>query len=284
MTTEASALHERLLDHEVTGLAVVALDEIAGDEHLAQLFQHRRAAAHHDAVALDIQRLLADIVEQLLGGDQVGDAAAVAEWLAGHRRVIDEFFGEQRAEQFVALQVLDHLFAISEFRYLTAAMHEDDVFELVVNVRVLDQAGKRREPGAGGKQQQSLARNQIVGDQRARRLAADQDGVAFLDLLQARGERAVGHLDRKEFELFFVIGARHRIGAQQWAAIDLEPDHRELAVLKPEAGISGGAEAEERVGPVADGKNLFFMERTHGLLFRFYWFERPTGSDPRRAA
>jgi len=38
--------------------------------------QHRRAAAHHDAVGGDIQRRLADIVEQLLRGEQVGAAAA----------------------------------------------------------------------------------------------------------------------------------------------------------------------------------------------------------------
>ena len=65
MTTEGLPLHESLLDHEVTGFAVIAFDEAAGIEHLAQLFQHPRAAAHHDAVVGDIQRRLADIVEQL---------------------------------------------------------------------------------------------------------------------------------------------------------------------------------------------------------------------------
>ncbi len=58
--------HERLLDHEMTGLAVIAFGKTARFEHLAQFFQHGRAAAHHDPIGLDIERRLADIVEQLL--------------------------------------------------------------------------------------------------------------------------------------------------------------------------------------------------------------------------
>jgi hypothetical protein len=61
-----SAFDERLLDHEMTGLAVIAFGKTARFEHLAQLFQHGRAAAHHDPVGLDIERRLADIVKQLL--------------------------------------------------------------------------------------------------------------------------------------------------------------------------------------------------------------------------
>src|SRR3954451_7722270 len=40
-----STLGECLLDHEMAGLAVAALEEAARLEQLAQLFQHRRAAA-----------------------------------------------------------------------------------------------------------------------------------------------------------------------------------------------------------------------------------------------
>src|SRR5215469_13984975 len=83
---QPSALHERLLDHEVAGGAAIAFEEAAGLEHLLQLFQHRRAAAHHDAVGGDVERLLPDVVENLLRGDEIGDAAAVAEGLAGHGR------------------------------------------------------------------------------------------------------------------------------------------------------------------------------------------------------
>ena len=62
----ASPFDERLLDDKMAGLAVIAFGKSARLEHDAQLFQHRRAAAHHDAVGLDVERRLADIVEQLL--------------------------------------------------------------------------------------------------------------------------------------------------------------------------------------------------------------------------
>src|SRR6267378_1925753 len=65
-TTGRSAFRERLLDHEMTGLAVIAFGKTARFEHLAQLFQHGRAAAHHDPIGLNIQRRQADIVKQLL--------------------------------------------------------------------------------------------------------------------------------------------------------------------------------------------------------------------------
>ena len=57
---------ERFLDHKMTRLAVIAFGKTTRFEHLAQLFQHGRAAAHHDPIRLDIERRLADIVEQLL--------------------------------------------------------------------------------------------------------------------------------------------------------------------------------------------------------------------------
>src|SRR6476620_6860221 len=66
-------LHERLFDHEVTGFVVAAFEKAAGLEQLAQFFQHAGAAAHHDAVGRDVERRLVDVVEQLRGGDQVGD-------------------------------------------------------------------------------------------------------------------------------------------------------------------------------------------------------------------
>ena len=41
---------------------------------------------------------------------------------------------------------------------------------------------------------------QVVEKQRAGRLAADEDGVADLDVLKPRGQRPVGDLDAEEFE------------------------------------------------------------------------------------
>ena len=146
-------------------------------------------------------------------------------------------------------------------------MNQNDGFEFLVHFRVLDQAGERRQARPGRQQQQALARDQIVGDQRAGGLAPDQDGVALLDPLKPRCQRAVGDLDAEKFQLVLVIGARHAVGAHQWTAIDLEPDHRELAVLESKAGIAGSPEAEQRIGPVLDRKNLLSMECAHVFCF-----------------
>ena len=114
-------------------------------------------------------------VEQLPERDQVGDAAAVAERLAGHGRIVDQLVVNQRPEQLVVPQIVDELLAIGQLGNLPAAVRQDDGFVAFVDVGVLDQAGEGREPGAGRQQQQPLARNEVTGDQRAGRLAADQD-------------------------------------------------------------------------------------------------------------
>ena len=67
-----------------------------------------------------------------------------------------------------------------------------------------------------------------------------------------------------------MIGAGHGVGAQQRTALDLEPDHGELAVLESEAGIAGGGEAEKRIGPVPDRKNSLSIECAHGFWFFRY--------------
>ena len=109
-------------------------------------------------------------------------------------------------------------------------MHQHDLLVLLIDFGILDQAGKGRETGAGRQHEKAFARQQTVGDQRAHRLTRYQDGVAFLDFLQARGQRVIRHLDAEEFQLFLVVRAGHGIGAQQRLAVDLEADHGELAV------------------------------------------------------
>ena len=124
-------------------------------------------------------------------------------------------------------------------------MNQNDGFKSLVYFRVLDQARERRKARSGRQQQQAPAGDQIVGDQRAGRLAPDQDGIALPDLLKPGCQRPIGDLDAEEFEGFLVIGARHAVGAQQRTAIDLKADHRELSVEKSKTGITGGGEAEK---------------------------------------
>jgi hypothetical protein len=69
------ALDESLLDEEMAGLGIAAFREAPLFERLAQVFQHAGAAAQHDAISLDVQRRWADVVEQLLRRDEVGDAS-----------------------------------------------------------------------------------------------------------------------------------------------------------------------------------------------------------------
>jgi hypothetical protein len=63
-----------------------------------------------------------------------------------------------------------------------------------------------------------------------------------------------------------MVGARHAVGAEQRAPVDLETDHGKLAVLEAEAGIACRPEAEQRIGPVLDGKNFLTIKRAHGSL------------------
>ena len=132
----------------------------------AQVRQHRRAAAQHDAVGLDVERRQPAIVEQLVGGDQVGDPAAIAERLAGHGGIVVQLVCQQRPEQFVVAQALDQPLAIGQLRHLPAAVHQHDLLVFFVDVGILDDARERRQAGAGGQQQQPRARQQVVGDQR----------------------------------------------------------------------------------------------------------------------
>jgi hypothetical protein len=104
---------------------------------------------------------------------------------------------------------------------------------------------------------------EVVEHQRPGRLATDDDAVALPQMLQPRGQRPVGHLDREERELFLVVGAGHAVGAQERTAVHLQADHRELAVAEAEGGVARGREAEQGVGPVTDGQDGFLVERAH---------------------
>ena len=85
-----------------------------------------------------------------------------------------------------------------------------------------------------------LARLQVAQHQRSGRLPADDDRVSGLEMLQARGQRAVRHLDAEEFQVFVVVGAGDAVGARQRLAVDLEADHHELAVVKAQTGVARG--------------------------------------------
>jgi hypothetical protein len=113
-------------------------------------------------------------------------------------------------------------------------MHQHNLLETLVSLGVADDAHEGRKTRAGGKQIEPRARREIVEHQRANRLLADQDAVAFADMLQARGQRAIGHLDGEELQLVLIIGRDHGVGAQERLSLHLKPDHGELPVQEAE--------------------------------------------------
>src|SRR5882757_6375031 len=223
----------------------------------------RRAAADHDAVMFRLERSQICVAEQLARRHQVRDAAAIAERVARHGRIIDQLVAYQLADQIVVRQFLrDHL-AIGEFGNAATAVQQDHLFETLVGLGVLDHTEERREPGAGADQIEIAAILEIVDHQRAGRLAADQDLVTLLEMLETRGQRAVRHLDRKEFDPILVIFAGYTVGAQQRLLADLQADHREFTIAKTERRVAGGGEAEQCIGPVMDAENAFLIEVAH---------------------
>src|SRR3974390_1410488 len=108
--TKALSFREGLLDHELRGLAMIALDKAALREQHARVMDQRRAAADHYAVVRRIERSKSDIGKQFSRRDQVGNAAAVAEGVARHRRIIDELAAHELADKLIVGQSFgDHL-------------------------------------------------------------------------------------------------------------------------------------------------------------------------------
>src|SRR6201999_1591776 len=156
----------------------------------------------------------------------------------------------------------DHLL-IGELGDLAAAVHEHDLLVAVVGVRVLDDGEERREAGSRRPQIEIAAGEEVVEDQRSRRLAVHENAIAHLEVLEPRGEGAVGNLDREELEMFLEVRTRQAVGAQERPAGDLQTDHRELPIPESEAGIARGLEAEKALGPMVDVRDFFTCNAAH---------------------
>src|SRR4029078_12564767 len=103
-----------------------------------------------------------------------------------------------------------------------------DALEALIGLEVADEAEEGREAGSGGEKIKGLAGQQIVEDQRARRLLADDDLIAVLDILKLGRQWPARHLDAEEFEMVLVIGARHAIGADQRPVAVIQAHHGAL--------------------------------------------------------
>src|SRR3546814_1439745 len=108
--------------------------------------------------------------------------------------VVGQLAADQLADQRIALDGVDELPAVAKVGHITAGVREDDLVELLVDFRLADQAGEGRDAGAGRQHVQALARGQRVEHQRAGRLAAEQQAVAFPDVLQTSSEENTSEL------------------------------------------------------------------------------------------
>ena len=150
--------------------------------------------------------------------------------------IVEKFAGRRFAQVLVLAHVRDDICRELQFGDLTAPLDRDDRFERVVSLWIAQNTGKGRKARAGRKQPEPLAGLQIRKQERSGRLAVDDNMIADPDVLQSRGERAVGNLDRKELQMVVIDGARHGVGTKQRAGLGLKTDHGELTALKTEGG------------------------------------------------
>ena len=237
--------------------------EAARVEHLAAILEHRRAAADHGAVDGGVELGKADVAEKLAAVDEIREAPLVLEGFARDRRIVDELVAHELAEELVLGQFAGDEIAICQFRHRAHAMDEHDALETLIGLGILDHAHEGGQPGAGRQQVEVLAGLEVVQHQGARGFLADHDGIAFLQVLQARGQRAVGHLDAEEFEMLLVVRARDAVGASQRPALHLQPDHHELAVGEAQCAVPRGAEAEQGIVPVVHAQNALGRQVAH---------------------
>ena len=250
----------------MAGLGGAALFKIPLIQHFAHIAEQRRAAAEHDAVFVKIQLRQAKIGKELAILNEVSDAALIVKRLARNRGVIQQLRLRIFAQKFVIFHIRNNFLTIGQLIDVAAAMHQNDCLIKIINIGVFDNGGERRQPGAGGQKIEPLAGQQIGLNQRACRLAPHQHRIPHLNMLQARGQRAILHLYRIKFEIFLIIGAGHGIGAQQRAAIHSQADHGKLAIDEAEGGVARGFEAEQPVCPMVNIQHPLLIEGG-GFLF-----------------
>src|SRR3990167_1173765 len=233
-------------------------------EHFAGFIKHAWATADHRAVVLRIDRRQADILEQLAAAHQISQATLIFKRLAGHRRVVDQIVLQRIAEEFILRQVLGDEFAVGHFVHITHAVNQNHLLEALIGFRVLNHTHKRCQASARAEQVQVLARLEVIQYQGPGGFLADDDLIAFLEVLQLRGQRAIRHLDAEELQMLFPVRAGNRIGAhQRTAGFLLQADHHQLTILETQTRITGALEAEQRVVPMVNAKNALGVKIAH---------------------
>src|SRR5579863_6637004 len=218
--TSPLARHERAFDHVVAGRADVWRRHVAArGEEGTGVGEHRRTPAYHDAIGRGMQGRQLEVARQPAGLDQARQAAAIDVRLARHGRVVAQLLAHLRTEDLVLAEPADPVAHDGSLLRPAHAMHENDALEARVGLRIRYHAHERRGAGAGAEQVQPFAGLQILQQQGAGGLAADEHLIARAYLLQARGQGTVGHLDAEELQVLLVVGAGDAVGAQQGAIL-----------------------------------------------------------------
>src|SRR5690606_10126145 len=107
-------------------------------EYLAQVGQHGRAAAHHDAVGFRIERGQPDVLGQLAAFDYRGKPAAIAERLARNRRVVNELLAHDVAKILVVGQLVLDVVGIGQFADKAYAVQKHYLLEAFIYFGIFD--------------------------------------------------------------------------------------------------------------------------------------------------
>ncbi|KFB70241.1 MAG: hypothetical protein AW09_004670 [Candidatus Accumulibacter phosphatis] len=171
----------------------------------------------------------------------------------------------QISEKLVTRQFLADELAVSQVLDPANTVDQHHLFETFVGLGVLDQADEWREARAGGQQIEILAGAQIAQHQRSGRLATDHHLVTDRQVLQFRGERAVGDLDAEELQVVVVVGAGDAVRTRQRTPLLRQANHQELSVDEAQRGVARGAKTEQRFVPVMYRKDALRGIIAHGL-------------------
>ena len=156
---------------------MVSLDETLVLQYRSYIGQHVRAAAKHESVGLRVDRGKPDVLKKFAVRHQQRDAPIVAKRLPRDSRVVDKFFPDAFADQFVVRHSIGDQVAVSEFGSPAASVDDHDALEALVGFGVCDDAEERREAGAGAKEIKVFSVAEVVENERSRRLTADEDGI-----------------------------------------------------------------------------------------------------------
>jgi len=92
-------------------------------------------------------------------------------------------------------------------------MGQHNTVETLVIFRILYDAHERGKTGSGGDKIEVAAWQHVVHDQCSGRFAAQQQLISHFQMLQPRGERAIGYLNAEKFQLILVVRADNAVRA-----------------------------------------------------------------------